>query len=416
MKKISIVFMALLVSTGAFAQDAEGNNQEPSKFSLIAKGEIDASFKNYTGNRFMTEKGVYDESSVTTRVPGISFEAEYKITSKWIVNSEAEYISGAGVQLDKFSITHAVNPAFNVTAGLLPLPIGHCNSEYGYIDYFHTGDPEGEYALIPCPMTETGVALSGKFNCGLSYHASITTGMDAKMFNTMGWTVFAPQAFNFSESNFDSPAYTFRLGYEGLTNFKMSAGVYYCANTAENMTLKKDYKEFCTNNYNGQKKVPLTIWYAEAQYMNDYVTLRGTYLQGNMGNSGYLSNYFNYLLQNDTDEELQYDEGVVGRGVVSVMGEVGLNLKNCFYADTKGPELYPFVHYEHYDSQAKAADMAGVVRDPRGKVDMWSFGVNWKPINEVAVKCNYTTRKIGDGDMNSANELNLAVAYNFQLF
>ena len=219
-----------------------------------------------------------------------------------------------------------------------------------------------------------------------------------------------------SESIFDSPAYTFRLGYEGLTNFKMSAGVYYCANTAENMTLKKDYKEFCTNNYNGQKKVPLTIWYAEAQYMNDYVTLRGTYMQGNMGNSGYLSNYFNNLLQNDTDEELQYDEGVVGRGVVSVMGEVGLNLKNCFYADTKGPELYPFVHYEHYDSQAKAADMAGVVRDSRGKVDMWSFGVNWKPINEVAVKCNYTTRKIGDGDMNSANELNLAVAYNFQLF
>lgn len=412
MKRYLILLGFLAACVGVFAQ----NDKNEKKFSLSANGEIDASFRNYTGTRFLTEKGVDDESSVATRVPGICFAAEYKITPKWIAASEAEYISGAGVQLDMFSITHVVSPAFNVTAGLFQLPIGHCNSDYGYIDYFHTGDPEGEYALIPCPITETGIALSGEFGCGLSYHASVTTGMNAQMFNTSGWTSSAPQAFNFDESSFDSPAYTLRLGYSGLKNVKVSTGVYYSANTADNMNIKKEYNEFCIDSYKEKKKIPLTIWYADAQYKNDYVTVRGSYMQGNMGNSGYLSNYFANLLQSGTDEELQYDGGVIGRGAISVMGEVGINLKNCFYSGTKGPELYPFFHYEHYDSQAKPADMVGVESDPRGKVDMWSLGINWKPIEEVVVKANYTNRKIGSGDMNSANEFNLAVAYDFQLF
>ena len=410
-----MILGVLFASVGLYAQDAEADNEEKdSKFSLNANGEVGASIRNYTNHRFSTDEGVEAENSTAGRVPGIAFYAEYKINPKWKANCNVEYISGSGIQLDNFSLTHSVNSAFNVTAGIFELPVGHCNTDYGYIDYFHTGDPEGEYALIACPMTEMGLALSGELDCGLSYHASVTTGLNAALFSTPYWVGCSSQAFNYDESNFSSPAYTLRLGYYGLKNFQMGAGIYYSPNTAHNSVFYADYKEYCQDNFGKLKKTPVTIWYADAEYANDYVTVRGSYMQGNLGNPACLSSYYTDLIAEGTDEELEYEEGTIGKGAIAVMGEIGLNLKNCFYAESKGPELYPFVHYEYYDSQHKAD--TGIERDPRGKVNMWSFGINWKPIEEVAVKCNYTTRKIGNGGMNSANEFNVAIAYDFDLF
>lgn len=417
MRKYLIVLGIVFASIDLYAQNAEaGNEENGNKFTLIAKGEVGASVRNYTGNRFATDKGVDDENSVAGSVPGIGFCAEYKIAPKWKANCNVEYISGSGIKLDNFSITHSFNPALNVTAGMFELPIGHCNTNYAYIDYFHTGDPEGEYALIACPMTEMGVSLNGTLECGLSYHASITTGLNAAKFTAPYWVGSSSQAFNYDESNFSSPAYAIRLGYNGIKHFQMGAGFYYSSNTVHNSSFYSAYKEYCKNKFGSLKKTPVTIWYADAEYANDFVTIRGSYMQGDLGNPAYLTDYYNHLINSGDDKDIDYKFGTIGKGAIAVMGEIGLNLKNCFYAESKGPELYPFVHYEYYDSQHKADDVAGIERDPRGKVNMWSFGLNWKPIKEVAVKCNYTTRKTGNGGMNPANEVNVALAYNFNIF
>lgn len=415
MKNFILFFAFMLIATTVCAEEiTDENNEEKqeSKFSLNINGELDLSLQNYSGTRFVSEKGVIDESSNRASVPGICFSAGYKITPKWKVALGAEYVSGYGVQLDEFNLAHTISQAFNVTGGFIMLPIGHCNTDYGYVDYFTNADPEGEYRLISCPWTEMGLSLSGDLNCGLSYFASVSAGMNAHHFTHGYWTSLGRQAFNQDNISFNSPAYTLRLGYYGLKNFQCGAGIYYSANTAANMIKRLEYNEFCKETYGEKKKSPATVWYADAQYENDYVTVRGSYMQGNISNTRCLTAYVQKLL--DLDEEVESELGSAAKGAISLMGEVGLNLKNCFYKNTNGPVLIPFVHYEYYDSQYKVDE--GMVADPRGQVNTFSFGVNWKPIEEIAVKCNYTTRKIGGDGYNNANEVNFAVAYDFDIF
>jgi opacity protein-like surface antigen len=50
-------------------------------------------------------------------------------------------------------------------------------------------------------------------------------------------------------------------------------------------------------------------------------------------------------------------------------------------------------------------------------VSLWSFGLNWRPLSNLVVKADYTTRQIGTGKMfgsgpyNSENEFRIGIAY-----
>jgi len=55
--------------------------------------------------------------------------------------------------------------------------------------------------------------------------------------------------------------------------------------------------------------------------------------------------------------------------------------------------------------------------DDRSQVSMWTLGLNWRPLPNLVVKADYTTRQIGTseifgkGQYNSENEFGLCVAY-----
>ena len=386
----------LALFLAAFALLSSTARSDEKKFSLYTSGEIYGSARNYSGDRFDDD---YSGKSYVGRVPGIYLEAGYQFTPKWSAKVASEFISGYGVQLDEFSGSYKFNDALNLKAGIFGLPVGHCNSRYDYTDYFTTGDPEGEFAMIPCPFTELGLALSGELPCGFSYEFDFTTGIDADYANHGKWMKECCQGFKFDNFNFASPAFALRLNYEHPKGFFFGAGVYHTANSARNMTDYKDFKQF-----HGKKvSLPTTIWYAEGEYKHDWFTVRASYMQGALGHAKELSDYF-----------MSTDGENVARGVIDVMGEVNFNLKNIFYKGKKGPEFYPFFHYEYYDSQYKAP--VGLERDSRGKVNLWSAGVNYKPIEQVAIKLNYTHRKIGGGSFANQNEVNLGVAWSVDIF
>ena len=420
MKKtlLSILFLCLtLMTSNIFAQDTKG--KEDKKIVLTISGEFDAAIKNYSNDRFATPKGPETEHSATARIPSFDIQMQYHFAPKWKATADVEFVSESNIQVDEISLTREFTPTFNIKAGMFILPIGHCNNGYTYLDYFTAGDPEGEYALIPCPFIETGVSLLGKLKCGLSYQASFTTALTPLKYSAQYWTQYATQGFFKDDSFFSSPAISLNLGYDGIRNMRFGAGIYYCANTAMNMSLYSGYKEYCLKNFNKTQSVPVTILFADGQYQNDYFTARASYMQGFMGGTYQLTSYYRSLLNNiDREfngEELEYVKGAIGKQVISYMGEVGVNIKNCFYKESKGPELIPFVHYECYDSEEKVASELCELRNPCSKVSLWSFGINWKAIENIAVKSSYTTRRIGRGSdtMNNANEFALALAYSF---
>lgn len=105
----------------------------------------------------------------------------------------------------------------------------------------------------------------------------------------------------------------------------------------------------------------------------------------------------------------------MAKRAVDWSAEVGVNLKS-FFPGVKGfPTIYPFVHYNYYNPQEECEK--GLIGDERCQVSLWSFGLNWRPLPNLVVKADYTTRQIGTSKMfsssnyNSENEFRIGVAY-----
>lgn len=393
----------------------EGTDER--RLSLSLSGEVDASVTNYTGSRFDTPNGPITDNSAIGKIPGFDIAMEYNFSPRWIAVADVEFVSGSGIQVNEISISHEFTPSFIIKGGMFMLPIGHCNSGYGYTDYFTTGDPEGEFSLIPCPFTETGIAFLGEFGHGFNYHASITTGINPLSVSPDRWLKTASQGFSQDEASLSSPAFSLHLDNRHFNGLRLGLGAYFCPDIARNMPYHADFKKFTIEKTGHTYSVPVALWFADAEYKNDYLTARASYLQGHMNNSSNLADFFNTCVENAIYDALEYQPGTIGKDVISYMGEIGVNIRNCFFHDKKNwPDLMPFVHYECYDPQMKVDDETIYLRKDCSKVQAWSFGMNWKPIDEIAVKFNYTTRRLGHGGMNSMNEFNLGMAYNVSIF
>lgn len=394
MKKITLFALCMLAaSTVSFAQE----ENEDKKLTLEMSGEIDASFRNYNGDRFENEH----KGSSKAYMPYLGLYGEYNFAPKWTATADVEFVSGCGIQVDEISLTRELCSGISLKGGLLTLPIGHQNVGFGYNDYFTNADPEGEINMISSPQSEMGIALFGELDCGIDYQLSVTSGMNPAYMSAQYWAYDCTQGFFDEENTFTSPAYSLKLGYTGIEGLTLNAGVYYSADIVKNMEYSALFKEQI------DVKTPLTLWFADAEYANDYFTLRGSVLQGTLKNANRLTEFF------ATNPEIEWaDDGEIAKGVMTYMGEAGLNLKNCFYPESKGPELIPFVHYEVYDTQDKVT-----LDDEKldgSKVKSWAFGVNYKPMENITIKCNYTTRNLGK-DIRNMNEVNLAIAYDLTI-
>ncbi len=389
---------------------------EDDRFSLTLSGEMDLSAKNYSGTRFDTPQGPSYEKSVVGKIPGFDIAMKYNFAPYWTANADVEFVSGQGIQVDEISLSYEFNPSFIIKSGIFMLPIGHCNAGYAYTDYFTTGDPEGEFSLIPCPFTEAGVSFLGEFEYGISYHASITTGLNPLSMSPTGWIQTASQGFKQSEPFISSPGLAVRLDNNYFKGLRFGFGGYLCHDVARNMTYYNDFKEFTTEKTGKTYSTPVMLWFADAEYSNDYFTARASYLQGHMANSSSLSDFFNASVINKAYDDLDYEPGTLGKDVISYMGEIGFNLKSCFYPNKKNwPDIIPFAHYECYDPQMKVADDMSQLKEEYSKVRAWSFGLNCKPIDEIVIKLNFTTRRIDHEGMSRMKDINLGLAYSLDL-
>ena len=317
-------------------------DEDYQKFRFGGYGEMVAAFKDYGINRFYGgNDGNKRDHRNTISIPRFVLALDYKFTPKWILGAEIEFESGGvgtayeiensengeyetevekggEVALEQFHITRLIHPSFNVRAGHLILPIGLTNSHHEPINFFGTTRPEGETTIIPSTWHETGLEIFGTFGqdyANFDYQALITTGLNACGFDRNNWVQGGKQGI-FEEDNFTSPAYTFRLNYNGVPGLRVGASFYYCANTTANSDKLTEY------NF----RAPLRIYTVDAQYKNAIVTARANFMWGNLTNADKVS-AVNTKLSNQSP----YTRVVpVAHKVVSYGAEVGLNLAGIF--------------------------------------------------------------------------------------
>ena len=391
-----------------------------------------AAFKDYGMNRFYgNSKGNTKKNHNEISIPRFVLEGEYKITPKWILSAEVEFESGGTgityeiesqsgsengeyetevekggeVALEQFHLTRLITRGINVRVGHMIVPMGLTNSHHEPLNFFTAARPEGATTILASTWHETGLSLFGRFGRGAAtfdYEAMVTSGLNPNGFDCYNWVKKAKQGF-LEVDNFSAPAYTARLNWTGIPGLRLGAAILYNPKAQKNADKLVTYSEYGDIN--------VLLYSFDAQYAGRYITARANYLSGNITETvGITAANRRYSSKSPYSRM-----GPVAKRAVDWSAEVGLNLKALFPGVQGFPTIYPFVHYNYYNPQEECE--TGLVADNRCQVSLWSFGLNWKPLPNLVVKADYTTRQIGtakmfgSSDYNSENELRIGVAY-----
>jgi len=417
----SMILGAAIIATPAAAQEA-ADTAGYNKFRFGGYGEMLASFKNYDINRFQ-KNGSGRTRRGTISIPRAVLAFDAKFTSKWILGVEIEFEGGGTgtavelensengeyeteiekggeVALEQLHVTRLIIPGINVRAGHLILPVGLTNAHHEPINFFGSSRPEAETALLPSTWHATGLELFGTLG-QFNYQAMVTAGLNANGFERNTWVAPGRQGL-FETDNFTSPGYTLRIDYTGVKGLRAGVSGYYCRNAGANADKEQQYA--------GMGRIPVSILTCDAQYRNKWLTARGNFLLGHLGNSKSV-NQRNVRLPNASPYSRLTP---VGSTVMTYGAEVGVNLRALTGAG-KMPVLYPFVRYEYFNPQYRVA--SGYTADGRLEVSKWTAGINWFALPNLVVKADYSHRAVGTaavfgrGRFNSESDVSIGVAY-----
>ncbi len=395
---------------------AQNTTDEYKKFRFGGYGEFLFQQMNYGPDRYTDPAGAPKDKRSYISLPRAIMAFDYKFRDDIILGSELEIeYGGAGsameieygpggeareyeteiekggeVVLEQLHITKIfLNNKLNVRAGHMIVPVGLTNAHHEPIFYFGTTRPEGETALIPCTWHETGISIFGKLKA-FEYNLMVVNGLDPMGFSSDYWVGSGKQGV-FETTTMTSPAFVARFDYSGVKGLRVGVSGY-LGNTAKNAS--KPQKMAAVN---GQ----VSILSADAQYKGHNVLARGNFLYGNLGDSKQISKINSTLSKN-----APYSRTSVAKGAMTYYAEAGYNVLSFFDLKEK---LYPFVHYEYYNTMEKVEQ--GVTADSRFKRNVFSFGVNYFPLPNLVVKADYGTRRISDGDLNNENTFGISVGY-----
>ena len=400
-------------------------------------GEMLLSRKDYGLNRFTgSANGSTRQNHADVSIPRFVLAGDYKISKKWILSAEIEFEAGGTgmeyemeaqsgsengeyetemekggeVALEQFHLTRLVVPEFNVRVGHLIMPVGLVNTHHEPLNFFGAARPEGATTIMASTWHETGVEFFGEVGKGLAsfdYEALITAGLNPNGFDIYNWVKKGKQGF-FETDNFSAPAYTLRVNWKGVRGLRVGGSVFYNPNAGKNAD------KLIT--YDGTDKINVLIYNFDAQYIHRYFTARFNYTGGNITNTVGLT-----AINKSYSSLSPYSrKGPVAKRAVDWFVEAGADLKGIFSNVEKMPALFPFVHYNYYNTQESVA--TGLTADNRCQVSLWTVGVNYRILPNLVAKLDYTTRQIGThkmfgkGEYNSENEIRLGLAYNLWVF
>ena len=407
------------------------NSADDWKFRFGGYGEILGRRMDYGLNRWngsTTGNTKINHNDIS--IPRFVLALDYKFNRKWMLGAEIEFESGGTgtayelesgtgsengeyeqefekggeVALEQFHITRMIVPEFNVRVGHMVLPVGLTNTHHEPVNYFGTSRPEGETVIMPSTWHETGIEFYGTIGKGygtFDYEAMIVSGPNPNGFSKYDWIKGGRQGF-FESDNFTSPAYILRLDYKGIPGLLVGGSFYFSADAGKNADKLVTYEQL--------GKIPVKLWNFDAQYSNKYLTARANYIRGHVAHAAGITR-----INNSYSKLSPYGrKAPFASEATTYSAEVGVNL-NAFFTNGKFPAIIPFAHYEYYNPQEKGD--VGQMMDARCQVSLWRVGLNWKPLPNLVVKADYTTRQIGtqkvfgSGKYNSENEFAIAVAY-----
>lgn len=385
---------------------------------VSAYGDVRYSHFDYGPDQKTGDYGSPPDSRAIIDLPNVSLEAEYRLPNRLTLEGELEFEHGgtgaameleyeefgeyevevekAGeVKIEALHLTKGFSDAAYLRAGHFITAVGLVNWSHSPVDYFTAARAEGEVSMIPVTWDETGVEAFGQVS-DFRYRVQVVNALDSSGFSSKYWVVGGHQG-RFEEVKATDLAVVTRLDWEPAGGVTLGGSAYY-GNTTNNRP-KPD-----------MEGIPGHLALFDAHVIFEHGPLRGRaiYLYGTLENANQISAKNSRLSSN-----LEVPRTPVARAAYAWYAEVGYDVVSLFRGEASW-RLYPFVHYEQYDTMAEVDP--GIFADPRFRRNVAIAGINVFPGPGVVLKAEYARRTIADGRLNDENTISVDLGFSTELF
>ena len=354
-------------------------------------GEIALSRNFFSDNvyRYPNAPAHEKEGHGRLEIPHVGFSIGYDFGKGWSMQSELEIAdAGAGeAALEQFWIQKSFFPSLNIKGGHFIVPVGGLNNANDPMNYFTVYSPEGEFTILPSIWHDTGVTIWGEAG-KWRYEVQLIAGPDAFLFSSDNFVKKGAGApFEFKAA--DQCGIAARIDNSPIKSLNIGLSGYY------GKSMHNAYPDDPGTERHAGVKGAATIGAFDFLYEDSRIIMRGSVDYG-------------HIKHNRTAAGAPYDKSPAGRGTIACGMELGYDLFSLFEKlHTSGNRLFVFGRSEYYNpyirnESQKIAEFAEKTRV--------AAGLNWFPIPEIAVKCEYSYRFLA-AQYNNKPSISLGVAF-----
>jgi len=397
--------------------------QETSRLTLGGYGEVVLTRNFYNDSPYIYSRpSVYKDSPGHGRfdVPRAVFYVGYDFGKGWTMQSEIEFEhagtgaalereyeeagefeqeieSGGEVELEQFWIQKSFMPELNVRMGHIIVPVGSLNNSHEPLNFFTVYRPEGEDTIFPSTWHDTGISVWGQSGAW-KYEALVVAGLDGFMFNTDNFIKNgAGSPYEFKVAN--TLGFAARIDNTSIENLRLSLSGY-VGNTMHNTYPNDLHGEGLTYD---KTRGTLGIAAFDFVYDTERLTVRGNADYAMLGDCAAISKAKAVRAANDSP----YSSTPVGKAAYAFGVEAGYDILPWFNVSDKEQKLYVFGRGEAYNPYIPADGQQAATYTKKLRV---AAGLNWFPVPQIALKCEYSHRFL-DSQYNPEPSVSIGVAY-----
>lgn len=393
MKRFLILFLGIvLVFSSTCIAKAENVYKElmtpeeetklPGKLSFHGYGELHYNSSDPGANvPAKTGKDSAARMDFHRMVWGLSYHYNDRIS----LHTEVDFEHAANeIELEYAYLDFLINPAVNVRAGSMLMPVGPLNEFHEPPLFYSVERPYVQNVIIPTTWQEGGAGIFGAPLPGLKYRLYLVSGLNGAEFTAgKGIRGGRGKVAGGEEQPLsgDELAFVGRLEYTAIPGLAIGGSAYSGgANQEADPALDG---------------VGVTILEGDIRYRKSGFDLTGVYAQ----------------IDIDGAEKIKAKTGeLVGEKLVGWYIEGAYDILRPLALQSE-KRLMAFVRYEQINTQDEVP--SGFSANPKNDRQVTTFGVAYYPITDVALKADFERWKNEAATDNDGNRFNLGVTYMF---
>jgi hypothetical protein len=312
-------------------------------------------------------------------------EVEHAVSGEDTISSE-----GGEVSVEFATLDFLFNPAVNARGGLMLVPMGFINEVHEPPFYFGNTRPPVETIILPTTWRANGAGFFGQVIDRLEYKVYGITSLNAKGYRSL---TLRDARQNGDNEIAEDWSFVGRLDYSPFDEWSFG-GSMYLGDQGQN-------EEYGNEDIGFRQVGVFTQIYeahTEAIWRGAWFRLLGT--TALIDDAGILSQ----------DEEIELATGgqPIGKVMLGIYTEAAYNVLPLVWPET-AQYLAPWFRYSWLDTTNGVAK--GFMRDPAARRWFYEFGLQYKPIPQIALKADYHIQESDAGPLPS--ELRLGGGFVF---